>query len=197
MGFPKGDPALERGPAFYDQAYREKSPLQKPWWQQPLRVVAWYPALLLAKPPIFDVGCGAGHLAAMCSVFGVDYARGIDFSSAAIKSAKRQAPNAEFIVSPAAEAKAHFARQDYKTAVFLEVLEHVYHDLELLRLVPKGRTIVASVPSFHTDGHVRWFTSKDEVIQRYNKVVRIDRIVTEPGQSGGGKRWFVFRGGRV
>jgi len=196
-GFPEGDRRLVRNAGHYDALFLQErnqgGKYTKPWQSQPSRVVTYYPALLLALAPILDVGCGTGQFAAMAKAYGVAYAMGFDFSQIAINIAQQQCPTARFEVADATSAHA-LMQSDYKTAVFLEVLEHVYEDLEIIAQVPKGRTVVGSVPNFHTEGHCRWFPSEKSVAKRYSTVLKIDRVITE--QNGGTNRWFIFRGGR-
>jgi trans-aconitate methyltransferase len=202
MGFPKGDPSLACSESYYETLYQkgrlfgsESTP--QPWRSYAARVVTWYPALALLRgdEPIYDVGCGPGVFAEMCFDLGVAYAGGIDVSATAVEFAAARIPSAAFKALPASVVPADIERATYKTAVFLEVLEHVYEDLDLLYAVPPGRTIVASVPSFHTDGHCRWFTSEDEVRQRYGGIMTIDHLVAESHQSS--NWWYIWKGTRT
>lgn len=192
-GFPRGDPSLEHPSEHYDKIYTRAEPSS--WTAQRARTVTWYPALLLAEPPIIDIGCGAGHLAQMCDVFDIPYVLGVDYSAKAIQLARQNAPSAQFMTADAAEGKTIFGSEDYRTAVFLEVLEHIHDDLGLLRQIPSGRVVVGSVPSFYTDGHVRWFANERQVWQRYKNVLQIERVVTERAVNGT-NQWFIFKGVR-
>ncbi len=194
-GFPAGAEDLERSSVYYDKLYANAEHLDRAWNARRDRTHVWYPALLLAEPPILDVGCGAGQLAEMCDVFGVPYAMGFDSSAQAIKLAERRVPLARFVAASGESAKQFFKRQDYHTAVFCEVLEHVYADLQLIRQVPRGRVVVGSVPNFCTEGHVRWFRTATEVRIRYAHVLKIERIITEPAAQGP-NQWFIFKGVR-
>ena len=197
-GFPEGDKRLVRGVNHYNSVFQQEADREGkytwPWQRQAARTVTYYPALLLAIAPILDVGCGAGQLAAMARAYGVAYAMGFDFSKRAVDLARKQCPSASFEIADATTAPALMQSTDYKTAVFLEVLEHVYEDLDIIAQVPVGKTVVASVPNFHTEGHCRWFPGEKEVIERYSRVLKMDRVITE--QSGGSNQWFIFRGGR-
>jgi SAM-dependent methyltransferase len=198
-GYPKGDKDLVLPAAYYNDVYsrslHQKIKYYLPWSKLGSRSVVWYPALMLAEPPILDIGCGAGHFAAMCRDFNVAYSAGIDYSSSAIKLARMHAPRAHFITSNAGSQAAMIKGNSYKTAVFLEVLEHVYEDLDMIRKIPKGRVVVGSVPSFHTYGHCRWFGHAGEVKQRYKNVLDLKSVIVECAQ-GSDNRWFIFKGVR-
>jgi trans-aconitate methyltransferase len=194
-GFPQGAPGLEMPKKYYDHLYANGD-FGKAWNRVGARTVTYYPALVMAEPPILDIGCGTGYLAVMCEQFGIAYAMGIDYSAEAIKIARERVPLARFATQSASDAERKvLTRQDYQTAVLLEVLEHVYDDIRLLKLIPKGRTVVASVPNFFTYGHVRWFYEPDEVRQRYKGALEIERIVTEQARVGS-NQWFIFKGVR-
>jgi SAM-dependent methyltransferase len=199
-GFPKGDPDLVLPAAYYEDIYarnfERKSALWSHWAKQGGKHL-WYAAIILAEPPILDIGCGAGHLAAMYRAFGLDfaYAGGIDYSRSAIKIAKYHAPWANFAHAHAQTHPELLSRGHYQTAVLLEVLEHVFEDRDLLNMIPSGRGIVASVPSFPTEGHCRWFANGEQVKNRYGDILKIDRIVVEQGLQST-NRWFVMKGTR-
>jgi SAM-dependent methyltransferase len=200
-GLPAGDAGLVLPREHYERIYAEdlhrRRGLWRLWNKQPGKFL-WYAAMAMARPPILDIGCGGGHLAAMYRDVGRpgDYVAGIDYSSHAITIAKRQAPRAHFAQGDASTHPELLARGHYRTAVLLEVLEHVYEDLELLQMIPEGRHVVASVPSFPTDGHCRWFANADQVRKRYLPVVKFHRIVVEAGLQSD-NRWWIFQGVRI
>jgi SAM-dependent methyltransferase len=199
-GFPTGDADLVLPPGYYEEIYgrdwRRKEGMWRPWNKQGGKHL-WYAALLLAEPPILDVGCGAGHLAAMYKDFGIQfaYAGGIDYSASAIKLARYHAPWAKLACGHAEGHAELLGRGHYRTAVFLEVLEHVIGDLALLAKVPVGRAVVFSVPSFPTEGHCRWFANGEQLLNRYGRCVAIERIVIEQGIKSD-NRWFIVKGKR-
>jgi trans-aconitate methyltransferase len=191
---PDGVPKLEREAAYYDQLDIGEE-IKKPWHQIPGRRVTWYPALLLAEEGIFDIGCGYGHMAEMCRAFGMDYRRGIDFSWAACAAARYRNPGVEFHHADVFKSQALFALADYRTAMFVETFEHVYRDLELIRMVPKGRVVVATVPNYWTEGHCRWFANAAQVRSRYSTVLNVQRIIAEFAVSGS-NQYYVLKGTR-
>ena len=189
---PHGERRMELPASHYDQVYAAHPKYGHGWQRHPARHVCWYPALVLARPPVFDIGCGPGQVAEMCRDMGIEYAGGLDYSEVAVDMARKRCPGQTFMV--------HDARKPlpptklFNTALILEVLEHVYLDLRVLGNVPLGCRVVASVPSFHTEGHVRWFSSAKEVVERYRPLLEVDTVITETAASG--NRWFVFRGVR-
>ena len=199
-GFPKGDPDLVLPAAYYDEIYarhwQKKLGLWQHWAKQPGKHL-WYATMLLAEPPILDIGCGSGHLAAMYHAYGLAfaYAGGIDYSRYAIKLAHYHAPRANFACGNAASHTELLGRGHYQTAVLLEVLEHIYEDRQLLAKLPAGRSVVASVPSFPTDGHCRWFANGEQVKNRYKDILNIERLVVEQGIQSD-NRWFILKGRR-
>jgi len=53
--------------------------------------------------------------------------------------------------------------------VCLEVLEHVSDDYSVLDNIPKSSDVILSLPSGNSAGHVRYFPSMGNVIERYEK----------------------------
>ncbi len=63
----------------------------------------------------------------------------------------------------------------YQVFFFLEVLEHLEADLELLRCLPSGALMILSVPNYDSEGHVRTFESASSVIARYSTLISFHR----------------------
>jgi hypothetical protein len=102
----------------------------------------------------------------------VDY-RGVDFSRAAVEMAAAATGRPElFTVS---DIFAHPVT-DATCVVMLETLEHIRRDVELVQRVPAGMRIVLSVPNFMSSGHVRCFSSMDQVIDRYAPMIDVYRF---------------------
>jgi len=202
-GLPAGDPGLVLPAAYYERIYARDRHHHlgtwRPWFKQGGKFL-WYSAMMLAGDrSIIDLGCGAGHLAAMYAVFGrgKKYIGGMDYSRAAIQMAReKHAPWANFIQGNITTHPSYLKARTYKAAVLLEVLEHIYEDIALLKLIPRGRFVVGSVPDFYTDGHCRWFTTADQVRDRYSRVLKFHRIIREGGIASD-NRWFVFLGTRL
>jgi len=204
---PNGDPQQQRGKGYYNRLYAKDAEsyntnklvgYARPWYRHSGRVV-WHPALLLAKPPILDLGCGAGHLAAMCKSYDIPYYAGIDYSPPAIRLAHIHTPGTKFLTGDVFGESATILLRDvgrYQTVCILELLEHIVDDLGLIARVPQGKIIVGAVPDFPTDGHVRWFGFEDAVIERYSSLLDIDRCIVEHAIAQSSNRWFIFRGVR-
>ena len=194
-GFPMGHRHLEQTKAYYDKFFESDKGMKAEWNEQQHRTVTWYPALLLAVGRIAEVGCGAGHFAAMCKSFGLQYVYGMDISECAIRLAKDNAPGVRLDSADVGEIDLREKLVDVsaQTVVALEVLEHIWADKAIIRALPLGTTFVGSVPSFHTEGHVRWFASEDQVRARYSELLDIDTVIEERGVKSS-NRWFIFRG---
>ncbi len=188
---------LEQTEAWYDRFYASDKSLFGHWTAQQHRTVTWYPALLLATGSIFEVGCGAGHFAAMCKAYGKKYLLGTDYSQYALRLASRNAPGTHFKRMNAVSDDYELALLEHEpdTVVALEVLEHVWDDLSIIERLPAGTAFVGSVPSFFTEGHVRWFENTQQVKERYGKLLVIKRVIEEHGVKSS-NRWFVFKGVR-
>jgi len=76
----------------------------------------------------------------------------------------------------------------------LEVLEHVKEDLNLLRALPAGATVVASVPNYAgpKSGHVRRFDTLEDVVLRYGGILEVDRAML--CNLNREKRFYLIRG---
>lgn len=172
-GCPNGAPERERDASWYDARYGLIPGLLSATWQErPEARWLWLPALALARGTILDLGCGPGFLAAICQHRGIPYAAGIDVSKRALARAAQMAPGLRFVRGRLPEA---LERLDvaYDTAVALEVLEHIYDDLGVLRAIPPGRRVVVSVPNFECEAHCRWFGSESEIRGRYGALIDI------------------------
>jgi glycosyltransferase involved in cell wall biosynthesis len=64
---------------------------------------------------------------------------------------------------------------DYDVYVLLEVLEHLTHDMTILKKIPSGKRIIFSVPSFDCPSHVRMYT-REIVYWRYRDIIDVTNI---------------------
>ena len=185
-------------PSEYYDSRMEKFLL--PYESSPWRPV--YDAVLELMPTdrnlsILDIGCGTGRCADALQRAGYFNYIGFDFSSERINEARRYLPSTQFhVLDVFADAAAQlFAAAD--VFVVTEVLEHVNRDTEILRMIPTGREVLFSVPSFGGAAHVRSFADVDAVIRRYGELLTLDvgaiRIVPRPRDD----RIFVMRGRRA
>lgn len=164
---------------WYDERFPESKSYLGPVQDSPFHGV-WMAAMLEVIRArrqggiLVDLGCGPGQLA--------EYApscyqyRGYDFSKVALEMATRRARN------PACT----FTLWDAKTDpvppghvyVATEFLEHITADLDVLRGIPRGRPVVASLPMRDSKGHVRFFPEEADVRDRYGVVLKISRVVS-------------------
>jgi SAM-dependent methyltransferase len=88
---------------------------------------------------VIDIGCGAGHIAALLpgTVFGIDY------DPANIEQARKRAPKAAFICADANQ----YLSDHFDVAILSHVLEHIEEPEALLRSVSADR-IYVEVPDF-------------------------------------------------
>lgn len=128
---------------------------------------------------ILEVGCGNGRFAEMLYDNGIKSYKGIDFSAVAIRDAQERFINKEesnfaFMIQDLYEID--FKSEKYSYVVILEVLEHINNDLSLFKALPHGMHVIASVPNFHSEGHVRVFKNKMQILERYDCVLNIEHI---------------------
>jgi SAM-dependent methyltransferase len=146
---------------------------------------------------VLEIGCGTGQLAAYLLDQGVASYIGTDFSAKAVEYARRNAPGGRFIVEDA-RASSIYNEEEHDVLVCTEVLEHIAEDLAVVeRFRPRTRCIF-SVPSYNSAGHVRFFSDRSAVGERYGRYFdRLDvvefRIVSAPA---GGNKIFLADGER-
>jgi 2-polyprenyl-3-methyl-5-hydroxy-6-metoxy-1,4-benzoquinol methylase len=122
---------------------------------------------------VLEVGCGSGVLAEMLIGSGVRY-QGFDFSPVAIQKALQRNPEGKFSVGDATDPAAY--QLTYDGVVCSEVLEHIEEDLTAIRCWKSGTVAICSVPNFDYESHVRFFSSEEEIVQRYGALLDIFRI---------------------
>lgn len=119
---------------------------------------------------IIDIGCGVGWFTDMMYFNISRDIRGVDFSDLGIKfHARRMYPAIQFDI----ENIYTYDYDGYQMAVFMEVLEHVDNDVELIDKLPTGCVVYATVP-FEKDRqdmtHVREY-SINSTLERYKDVL--------------------------
>lgn len=170
-------------PEFYDKAMTKPGALamvpaeESPWLPLYEEVAGW-----LNTGPIIDLGCGTGRFPLIACHNGHSGGYlGIDFSPAAVAEAKRyiehEAPGyqAEFRCEDLREWRPDNVRLPSTTYVCLEVLEHIYEDLEIIAHVPGGHRLLFSVPNYGSLAHVRRFPSPASVWERYGSLLEFRR----------------------
>jgi SAM-dependent methyltransferase len=171
-----------QSPALYDEMYAHGG--YQGVYDLPYRHSAYYPLLkeVLKRASdrrvrsILEVGCGSGafaHLLMDRSTLGY---RGFDFSRVAVqRAAARTGARDAFFIGDAT-ATASYEGQDYDCVVCTEVLEHIEHDLQAIASWKGGSYCICSVPNFDCETHVRFFSSEDEVRERYGGLIAIESI---------------------
>lgn len=187
-----------RSAAHYDEVYRTSPGYAVHFTESP-----YYPAWMLAARAVgrsggrrvIDLGCGPGQFAALLAHYqpGLAYV-GVEFSAAALAKARRAAPGARFIHADLATTWPT-PIGEHDVVVALEFLEHIPFDLELLSRLPAGVRVIASVPNFDWESHVRHFATAAAVRARYEDLLeglRIQPVLL----SRSGTTLYLFEGVR-
>lgn len=125
---------------------------------------------------VFEVGCGTGGFAHLWADRGNGAAyRGFDFSPIAVERASARTGRPEMFFIADARQPATY-EGGFDTLVCTEVLEHIEADLEVIGNWPAGTKCVCSVPNFEADNHVRVFSSREEVMDRYGHLISITSV---------------------
>jgi len=116
---------------------------------------------------ILDLGCGIGNFAKMLLEAGYSKYLGIDFSSVVLNKARKQVPEAAFVLADLRSKKAYEIFQEYNVFIILETFEHIKNDLDIVENIPHESLVIFSVPSFDSKFHVRHFKNVNEVVNRF------------------------------
>ncbi|UCD95121.1 MAG: SEC-C domain-containing protein [Candidatus Zixiibacteriota bacterium] len=128
----------------------------------------------LGSRGILEIGCGVGDLGKLIIDRGIGY-RGFDFSKEAIRCSKRICPDGDFRVADAYD-RASYRPYDYDTVVALEVLEHV-DDLRIIRNIPAGVRLIASVPNYDDKAHLRLYRDyQRDIIKRFRRLLDVTEV---------------------
>lgn len=181
---------------FYDGRMAKVSlPLEQSPWLTVYSLTADLLPLAKEGVPIADLGCGTGRLAKLLYSQGHQRYWGIDFSQERIHEARRYVPDLSFDVGDVFDSGVQRQFPEFGAFVALELLEHIDDDLPLLEALPPHATVLFSVPSYDSAGHVRVFPSADDAARRYEGLLDIDSQAVLPRRKTG-KFIFVFRGSR-
>ena len=125
---------------------------------------------------VADIGCGIGNIAKWMRKAGYEISQylGVDFSEKMIAKAKELNPGFEFIVGDIYDQDTQEVITGCDVWMMLEFLEHVRDDVEVIRGVPSGKSLILSVPNYNSQSHVRWFKDKKAVTQKYGEFVRFE-----------------------
>jgi len=122
---------------------------------------------------IIDMGCGAGNMAARLYDEGYKNYIGIDYNEDNLKVAKKRVPQCadKFILKDLTDEATWKLYKDKDIFISTEVLEHITNDKLVLKSIPSGKLVIISVPNFGHHNHVRFFTSKEAIINRYGSIL--------------------------
>ena len=112
------------------------------------------------------MGCGPGQFAELLRYQGITRYVGFDYSHAAIAIARKRLPEVDFRVDDARISKL-YSSVPHDIVICTEVLEHIEEDLQVLSAFRPGVRVIATVPSYDSHSHVRFFKNTDEVLTRY------------------------------
>ena len=90
-----------------------------------------------------------------------------------------------------------FTSVHYDTILCTEVLEHVVDDVSVLERIPKGKQVLATVPNFDYESHVRFFANVGEVRDRYGSLFEFLDITEHyhtGDRDGSGGIFFLMNG---
>ena len=163
----------EKNAAYYSDIYARgyNTAGYYPLYQLVVNILKTFPS-----PRVLELGCGIGDLGRMIIESGIPY-RGFDFSMEAIAQCKKTCPDGDFRVGNVYDSGA-YQPVDYTVAVALEVLEHV-DDLDVLRRVPPGARLIASVPDYDDVAHLRLYKDiKQDIIERFRPYLHVMEVVT-------------------
>ncbi len=157
---------------YYDSVFEQSKKYKLPP-EQTVYIDVWQEVIKLVKKEkccsILDLGCGPGQFASYVAqkLPNVSYT-GLDFSEKAIDIANNMHSQYKFI-----QQKLPCNNLDkitnFDVIIALEILEHINDDLQTLQNIPTNTFVVSSVPNFFSYGHVRYFSSAQEVEKRYGK----------------------------
>ena len=158
----------EKKSKFYDKIYASSKVYLKKWDEIPMYHEIWRTSIEVLKEnnknSLLDIGCGCGHFGEACKKFNLNY-KGIDFSKVAISKCKEKLPEFEFECVNVFD---YHYEDEVDAYVSHEFLEHVEEDLSVIKQLSSGKLFIFSVPNFDATNHVRWFTSEEEVKDRYS-----------------------------
>lgn len=185
----------EKSADYYDEIYRRGYDTDG---YQPLYQVVMRLLTRMRSPRVLELGCGIGDLGAMMVAEGYPY-RGFDFSPEAIAQCEQKCPVGHFFVGDIYDPE-NYQPVDYNTVIALEVLEHV-DDLRVLEMIPPGARLIASVPDYDDEAHLRLYRNiQTDIVGRFSPYLHIIEVATatvDNAASGNGQSIHILSAIRV
>lgn len=159
---------------FYDRILSDhKQPASQPLDDSPwLPIYEAAAKLVNVGDPICDLGCGPGLFAQLLNTRGhLGGYWGIDFSKVAIRKARRIRLSCCYANFTQADLRYWKPPDDLIDGVVFtctEVLEHLDGDIELIAGLPPGHRLIATVPNYGSEAHVRKFLGPGQIWERYS-----------------------------
>ena len=180
---------------YYDEVFKNSADYHRAHTDAPWAPLwNWIADRVQHDGRVLDCGCGPGHLIALLVERGLAPAQisGVDFSEVALLQARARAPGVLFEVGMLPEWIAlHVHKSAPAWVIFCEILEHVEDDRGCIQNLLPGTHVVATVPDFDCQGHVRLFANEAQIRQRYEPlldIIECERV---------GERHFGFVGRRA
>lgn len=182
----------------YSKHYRTMPYL--PTWALVLQLINNHERTVLrdSAAKVTDIGCGTGQFAHFLADHTNCVYTGLDFSEVAIEMAKARgstnnSPAGSFTFIKTDFTDAARNKELFTGDVFtiLETLEHLENDIDIVSALPKGSLVIISVPTFDDDGHVRFFSSAEEVDKRYGRLIG---TIEAPAKVERIRSWFLIYG---
>jgi len=177
----------------YDQQYKTAKNYKLHYRKAPLyRVWQWVVKFTrqTKDPKILEIGCGSGQLAHFLYDEGFRDYQGFDFSEEAINLAL-DTTDQEFCIGDITNPAIY--DRDFDVVIATEVLEHLPRDIDALRLIPPGKKIIFSVPTFPYHNHYRSFPRPMDVTLYYISCINVKELVTMPTQPYWHIGWGIIK----
>lgn len=187
--YPETNNNKELNSGYYDNVFKVSTKYSK----QPEEIKNYYTSWKYSYNKIknnnikyvIDIGCGPGHQAVVLKNLNIDYL-GIDFSTVAIEQSKNKLNNNSNFNFECVDAlkfnyieylKLNNINIDDLIILSFEFLEHIVGDIDLLKKLPSNCKFCFGVPNYDSKGHVRYFISRQHIIDRYGKYLNIEKII--------------------
>ncbi len=184
---------IEAKSDYYDDVFKSgvyNQSARMPLYRQIFSLIEKY-----ESPRVLEIGCGTGDLGKLLVEAGIPY-RGFDFSEEGLRISRETCPKGDFRFGDAYDLTM-YEPFNYNIIVALEVLEHV-DDIKLLGNIPPGVLLIASVPDYDDESHLRLYTDpQKDIINHYTDHLEISEVgvlTRENPQTGEEKHIYFFEG---